>query len=378
MAEVARKVTESGNGASAPAKAPPEPPAAEPTTSEPVASGPSASDELVEKMLGGMTQLIAPEETDDVPAPDEAAPEPEPEPAKPEPQQSAPDYDDFSDDRPWTPDRIKAGAEQLRGARRKMQNWYNSVESREERIQRARGKLQDEKNQYKILHDRISVDVNALFNGTPEQALESLARFRGGTAEEAYEALSYAILGKRKAGSAAPQRDPEVLALLDSVNKRLEKFEQQGQQQTRSEQRRGEIRDGITDGANWPLLAGEAGPDPSGAVGHILAIINRNSWEELDTETVLDRIERELRKRQTMASGAPTSLPSGSGPGAEREPAVKSPKGTAQRSPGRTVTPSLSTESGGKRRPRTEQERRDAFARAMPEDLIEQLSRVGM
>jgi hypothetical protein len=298
------------------------------------------------------------------------------EPATPEPQ-----YDDFADDKPWTAERLKAGANQLRTARRELQNWYNSLTARDERREKQQEKLNTEKREFKVLSERLAVDVNALFNGTPAQSLEALARIRGKSAEQAYEELSYAILGKRKAGADAPVND-ETRQLLAKIVERLDAQDARLEESRKANESDGAIQSCLREAPEtWPLVAASAEKDRKAGrdlVAIVKAVIRSNGWEALDIDSVFDKLERELRKQQRMASGEPTSRPAGSGPGAEREPAVKSPKQQAQSRPGRTVTPALSTESGGRRvKPRTEKEKRDAFARAVPDSILDQLANFG-
>lgn len=392
----------SANGSAAPSATPEAPATGEgaPATAataatETTEAASDPADALVDAMMadmGGIANRTEPDEPQGAPSPEaESEPEADAAPEKDE-QEKEPEaeagtaqeqqYDDFADDKPWTAERLKSGAQQLRTARRQLQGWHNALDARETRLERQQEKHNTEKREVKILHERLAVDVNALFNGTPEQSLEALGRIRGKSPEQAYEELSYAILGKRKSGAAGGQPNDETRQMLAKVLERLDGIEAGATESRAAGERTKQIRACVNDApGSWPLvaaaLAGDTkhGRDP---VAVVEAVIKSNGFEKLDIDSVFDKLERELRKQQTMASGEPTSRPAGSGPGAEREPAVKSPKQQAQSRPGRTVTPALSTESGGRRvKPRTEKEKRDAFARAVPDVILNQLSNIG-
>lgn len=333
-----------------------------PNVEAPAAPPGGEPDPMLAKMFDGIVQdsgAVA-----EKPAEAEAKPE--------EAEEAEPEFDDLSDDRPWTPERIKNAANVLRTDKRKVGALLNQLSSREKKFKGRLEQFKNQKQQVDLIERRVMGDLETLRVGTAEQAIAALARLGQRDPHSMYEQISLAMLGKAPQNKADPiiaELKAEVAALKAATENR-EKNHGEAQH---AGQVRNQIREVLSSDREWPTLASIAAKDPEQAAWEFEQAYVRQSKDAgrwLDVDSVADRIERTLRRKSMPSSRATNGTP-GSGPDREQETRASANPETAQ-SPPRSLSPSLSATSGGARRTPTEEERTEEFARSAPPEFFQQ------
>lgn len=332
----------------------------------PMAPAGGKPDPLFDKMLEGIAEAAGVAEE---PAAEE--PKAEAKDEKKDEEDEEPEFDDLSDDRPWTPERIKNASAQLKSDKRKIGGMLAALEKRGRKFNKKLDEFRTQKQQVDLIERRIMTDVEAVRTGTAEQALAALARLGQRDPHSMYEQISLAMLGK----AGQPKTDPIIAELKQQVAELKQELETGRKAQTESQhtaQTRREIRACLGSAEEWPTLAAIAQRDPDQAAAEFeQEYVNQSKaagrW--LDVEAVADRIERRLRKSQPSRQAQNDAA--GSGPGREQETRAQANPEQAQ-SPPRSLSPNLSATSGGARREPSEEERTAEFARNAPAEFFQQ------
>lgn len=320
-------------------------------------------DPLFDKMLEGIGGVPVTED-------EKKPPEAETKDEKKDDEEAEPEFDDLSDDKPWTPERIKNAASQLKADKRKIGGMLSALEKRGRKFNKKLEEFRTQKQQVELVERRIMNDVEAVRSGTAEQALAALARLGQRDPHSMYEQISLAMLGK----AGAPKKDPTVAALEEKIEKLTQKLESRErstseEQQIAQDQRK--VIAVLKAGHEWPIIASKAKADPQGVAEEFWDLYqqHRQNGGKLDVESFADRIERQLRKSQPSRQAQNDAA--GSGPGREQEPRAQANPEQAQ-SPPRSLSPNLSATSGGARREPSEEERTAEFARNAPAEFFQQ------
>jgi hypothetical protein len=310
-----------------------------------------AADPLFDKLaadLGAMTGADEPEKKEE---PAEAKKD------EAEEDDAEPEFDDLSDDKPWTPERIKNAAAQLRNDKRKVGSLLARLDKREGKLRARVDTFKREKAQSDLFAQTILNDVKMAREGTPEQSIAALGRLAQRDPYKFYEDLSLSMMGK----GPQSQKDAATRALeekIEALTRKLEAKDQESEAeklarrnheaQAEARQRAVEI---LQSADEWPLLAERAAAAPQQTGNEFWTIYiqeSRRAGRYLDVDTVADRIERKLRLQSMPSSRAKQNGTTGSGPGREQETRAQANPETAQSTP-RSLSPSQSATSGAAR-----------------------------
>lgn len=310
-----------------------------------------AADPMFDKLAESLGSIVDPEPAA---APEEPAAEAKSEPEQTEEDDS--DWDDLSDEKPWTPERHKKVAEQHQRDRRKISSMLATLGKREKKLRGKVDALRTEKQQMGLLTQRLMNDVETLRVGTADQAMAALGRLSQRDPHQMYEAISLAMLGKAPQKSAESAAMAELKAELAALREERKSERAQQTEQQQIVEAQAQAREVLQAKEEWPLLAAKASESPEQIAGEFWTIYTEQSraagrW--LDVATVADRIERTLRRK--MPSHQATNGATGSGPGRVQETRAQANPETAQ-SPPRSLSPSHSATSGASRREMTEAE----------------------
>lgn len=322
-------------------------------------------DPLFDKMFDGIVEVAGVEE--EKPAEEAKADE-----KKPEDEEDAePEFDDLSDDRPWTPERIKNAAAVLRADRRKLGGMLHEVNRKTKSLKEKQAAIKQEKQQINLITTRVMTDLEALRVGSPQEAAAALGRLSQRDPHQVYEDMSLAFLGK-----AGQKKDPTVAALEAKLDAALQKLETRERSQTEEERTASDQREVIAvlnAEREWPIIASKAKDDPEGVAQEFWGLYqeHRRRGGKLDVESFADRIERRLRAQSIPSHQVKQNGAAGSGPDRVQETRAQANPDPAQ-SPPRSLSPSLSATDGGARRTPTEEERAAEFARSAPPEFFQQ------
>lgn len=339
-------------------------PEPEPTTEE------AASDPLFDKLMGHVAAATGTELKDESEKPAEEKTEEDGD-EKPEAKADGEDWDDLSDEKPWTPERHKKIREQHVADRRRISNLLSKLHDQKTKFARKREQFKTDKTQYDLLNRRLATDLEALRVGSAEQALDALGRLAQRDPHSLYEGMSLAMLGRGN----QPKADPKLSALeakLDALIEGSKRGQQAQAEQTQVAQTQRAILSALGDADSFPTLAAIAAKDPAQAAEEFeeeYVNQSRAAGRWLDVELVAGRIDRRLQKSQPLRQAQNGA--------ASQEDRVQGTRATAKpetaQSPPRSLSPSLAAASGGSRREQTEEELQDELVRNPPPGFFETL-----
>lgn len=329
-----------------------------------------AKDPMFDKLaadLGAMTGQDEPEKPKDEPEAKAKGDEAE------EDDVSPGEWDDLSNERPWTPERHAKVRAQHKQDRQKVGAMLTMLNKREAKF---KGKLQQfrtEKQQMDLITTRVMNDLETMRSGSPDQAMAALGRLAQRDPHQMYESMSLAMLGK----APQAQKDAATRALEEKIAKLEEKLaakEQADTESTTQAEARGRAIEVLQSAEEWPLLAERAAAAPQQTAGEFWQLYmqaSRQAGRYLDVDSFADRIERKLRlqtkpSRQVNQNGA-----AGSGPDREQEARAQAKPEPAQSTP-RSLSPSHAASSGAARRVVTEDELKDELIRNGPPEFFQQ------
>ncbi len=236
--------------------------------------------------------------------------------------------------------------------------WHRRLakfESREKKFNVKLAKLKDQMALVQAAERALSADLTMLTKGEGAQVLEALARITKRDPAMLYEQISLAVLGKKPEDAKAARELEEMRERLDAAEREISQGKNNSQRNAVAAQKRDELHTLIQDTAQWPLLASYTEKDPEGTAAYVRELYTEecakaDAW--LDTDVVLDRIERQLRINGLAGADKPAA---GSGPGrVQGSRDVSQNPAVAQRSPSSLPT---STASAGSMRELRDEER---------------------
>lgn len=134
---------------------------------------------------------------------------------------------------------LLAARKALRDAVQNQSSKHVEMREREARIKNDTSELNRAVKAFEAVQSRLNADIDILFNGQPHEVFETLGRLTRRSGADAYEALTRAALGAKKANEGKAQLDPETkakLAKLDEMEARLKKYEESEGQRSAAEQ----------------------------------------------------------------------------------------------------------------------------------------------
>lgn len=271
--------------------------------------------------------------------------------AKPEPE-------DFSDERPWTPERVKNAAQAAKELTTKAHRMWAEAENRANRVKKKIDEFKRDRDLVMATRDQIAADVRALQTGDPGMVLQALGRLTQRDPTRVYTDLSLSLAGKKL--------EPDKVEQLQA---KLEAFEKQQQEERASQTFNGKVEhaktlivQGVRDPQRWPALAQlpvEEAAKAAAQIEEYIASTYKQNGQRIDIDRVLNHdivaalneAELYLRNHPELlqpgadknSEAASSGLDAGPGTRAKANPEV------ARRTPGRSLTPSLATQSGGQR-----------------------------
>jgi hypothetical protein len=322
-----------------------------------------------DELFDGLVESLGVTVDQNRPAEEEAKPEAEAKKPEAEEDEAEPEFDDLSDDKPWTPERIKNAAAQTKADRRKVGAMLSQLSAREKKLKGKVEQVRTEKRQIDLITTRVMGDIQAMREGTPDQALAALGRLAQRDPHSMYEGISLAMLGK-----AAPTKEAAELsavrAELAELKNELKTGRQQQTEQQATDHAQRQVMTVLQSADEWPIIAERASANPEGVAQefwNIYVAECRAAGQRLDVATVADRIERKLRLQSKPSHQVKQNGAAGSGPGREQETRATANPEQAQ-SPPRSLSPSQAAVAGASRRTTTEEELKDELVRSGPED----------
>lgn len=292
---------------------------------------------------------------------------------KPEPGQLK---EDFSDDRPWTPERVKAAVGEARELARRAQAQWTKESKRSEKLEVRRAEMLREQGQFKAIRDAFAVDFQALRTGDPKTRLAALGRLAGVDGAQLWEELTLEMVQGSKKRELTPG-EKALKAELDELKGRLQNRARQEQAQEEDaliSQRKAELGELGSDAELYPELSAFEPDEIGEALAEVITRVYNDrkerglpqrSWRISDAQAA-QMLEEDLAKRK-----AKRDAPQGaSGLGTR---AVKPAKPEQAQSPppqrGRSLAPGLSTQSAS-RRELTDDEIQEDAADFIPASLL--------
>lgn len=343
------------------------------TTEAPAAATESSGESWGHPIAEALDALPDPEETTEATAEGEATPE---EPAEEKPvakskKDKAIDFEAlFSEEKLKTPEGLKAARDAALELGKRNNRKHVELSNREERLKAKATKFEGELTQARALSGMLTADLQALRTGKPEVALQALARMTGSDPLKLLEEinLNFAGGGQKQETQVVKELQSQLAQLRHELQERDQRQQQTAQQQFIA-RRKQEIYQQAVDPGRYPHVAELAQEDPRGVVEHIAKyIIEQNAHgPRIDDATAISHIEAQLARFRGSNAAAPRGE-------AGREPSAlaKPESGQAPRPPGKTLTPSLATRSGGSTRVLTPDEHLAAL-HADPDSILRDL-----
>jgi septum formation inhibitor MinC len=292
-------------------------------------------------------------------APVEDAPEAEAEEAPPAAPAKAPEApavaDPFSAEALAAPGGIERAQAALNEKRKDHDRLYLKLSSREKKLNHDAERFKAELGQSRAFVQSVQADVRMLAEGTAEQKLEAIGRLTNKDPLKVWEEIAVtAASGGKKAPSA------EVLELT----RKLERFEQEReaeraraveyQQVQQLNQLRGQMLQGAQSATEqFPALAHFASVKPAEVVEYLndMIVAAHNGGQPMTWAQAYEQLNSELAPHHIPTAPAVLGLAT------QAAPVAAKPVVPTQRSPGRSLNPSLATRPQGSVREMTEQER---------------------
>lgn len=306
-------------------------------------------------------------ETPTEPAPPEPPAPGEPPPAPPPPAAAEPE--DFSDERPWTPERVKNAAQAAKELTRKAHQLWARSEDRHAKIERKVSEFKRDRDLVMAQRDQLAADLRALTTGDPATVLQTLGRLTQRDATRVYTDLSLHLAGKKE----QPNELEQLKAKLEAMEQEKVQERTRYEATAKIEHARSLIATGVRNTERWPTLA-QLPDDQAASVA--MQIENYVAEQYPEGRIDLDRVlrhditaalnEAELYLRnhpellQPGADKNSVATTSGVDPGPETR-AQANPE-TARRPPGKSLTPSLASRTGGSSRRVSQAERLQELA----------------
>ncbi len=269
-----------------------------------------------------------------------------------------PESEDFSDARPWTPERVKNAAKAAKELTTKAHKLWSEAENRAGKVKKKIDEFKRDRDLIVAQRDQIAADLRALQTGDPGTVLQALGRLTQRDPTRVYTDLSLSLAGKKLEPN-------EIEALKAELREMKQATQQEREAATFSgkvDQAKSLIVQGVRNAERWPTLA-QLPVDQAAAAAaqieeHIVSVYKQNG-QSVDIDRVLNHdIVAALNEAELYLRNHPELLQPGadknseaasSGLGAGPETRAQANPEAARRTPGRSLTPSLATQSGGQR-----------------------------
>lgn len=308
----------------------------------------------------------APPEAPEKPAPKgkEAKPAParpklvEP-PEKPKPGELT---EDFSDDRPWTKERVKAAAEEAKRLARDAQRQWTQLRKREEKFSGTKESLLRERAQERAIREQLAADLQALRTGTPRVRLEALGRLAATDGLRLWEEIELDMSRGGKKAELTPGEQAlkaEVDQLKATLSEREMRQELAKQQQIIA-QRKAQLGELGSDADLFPELSMFEPDEIGDALAEVITRVYNETGKSISDLKAAKMLEQDLVARKAKrGSGLETR--------AEKAKPEQAQSPPPQR--GRSLAPGLSAQSAS-RRELTDDEIAEDAADFLPASLL--------
>lgn len=294
----------------------------------------------------------------EAPADDEPAEEGVAEPAAP--AVASPGEDLFSEKALAAPGGVAKAQAALKASQQKHDREYLKLQERTRSFNQRQEQQKTEVSQARAYVQAINADVQLLANGTADQKLDALGRLTRRDGLKVWEELAIGAAGGKK-----PAPSQEALELRQMMLEMRQEREQERAQAVEHsqlgqlQQLKGQMLQGASDSTQFPALAHFAASKPSEVVEELHdRILNaHNAGRPITWAAAYQQLNAELAQYHHPAAPVAAVVPQGTGDLAISAAQAAKPVAQAQRSPGRSLNPSLATRQGGSVREMTEQER---------------------
>lgn len=263
--------------------------------------------------------------------------------------------DDLSDERPWTPERIKAAADDIRGMQRHAQRMWATEQSRAAKLEQKRSEQLKEFERFRVDREHFAAQqrlINSRLSSTdPNEVISCLGLLTGRDGAEVLEELNVALAhGKKRQPSRLEREQATRLEALEQRERERLQQAEQARIDRAVEARKGELAQHVLDNADdYPELAMYEADE----IGEALAEIKtrrHTAGRPVSDAQAAKILEADLQKRQRERE-AKAGVPQGTSGLAPRAARAAKPE-QAQSSPpqrGRSLTQSATQERVGTR-----------------------------
>lgn len=320
---------------------------------EPAAVALVGSDDAI-GLDAALAQFEPPIEAEEAPA-DAATETPATSAAPAKPVAAAPVADPFSPEALAAPGGIERAQAALNDKRKEHDRLYLKLSSREKKLNHDAERFKAELGQSRAFVQSVQSDVRMLSEGTAEQKLEALGRLTRKDPMAVWEEMAVtAASGGKKAPSPEAQELARQIQELRAEREaeRAQAIEQQQVQQLR--QLHGQMLQGAqTATEQFPALAHFASVKPNEVVSYLndMIVAAHNGGQPMTWAQAYEQLNSELAPHHIPAA------PAAQGLATLVAPVAAKPVVPTQRSPGRSLNPSLATRPQGSVREMTEAER---------------------
>lgn len=263
--------------------------------------------------------------------------------------------DDLSDERPWTPERIKQAAEDIRGMQRHAQRMWATEQSRAAKLDQKRNEQLKEFERFRVDREHFDAQkrlINSRLASTdPNEVIGCLGLLTGRDGAEVLEELNVALAhGKKRQPSRLEREQATRLEALEQRERERLQQAEQARIDRAVEARKGEMAQLVLENADdYPELATYDADEIGEALAEIKTRRHTAGRPVSDAQAakILEAdLQRRQREREAKAGG-----PQGSSGLAPRAARAAKPE-QAQSSPpqrGRSLTQSSTQERVGTR-----------------------------
>jgi hypothetical protein len=252
--------------------------------------------------------------------------------------------EDFSDEKPWTPERVKAAAAEAKALAQAAQKQWFATSKREERLKEKRETEFKEREQFKAVREQLATDFQSMRTGGPRERLEAFGRLFGVDAQEYFEefSLELATGGKKRELSPSEKKLQEKLDAIEKREKEREQREEEARAQVALQRRYEELAQVGSDAETYPLLAEHDPEEISQALAHLITTVHNQTGKIISDAKAAQILEEDLQRREAKRAER-RGDPKGSA-GLEPRAAAAAKPAQAQPPPtrGRSLAPRLS------------------------------------
>lgn len=268
--------------------------------------------------------------------------------------------DPFSAEALAAPGGIEKAQAALNDKRKEHDRLYLKLSSREKKLNHDAERFKSELGQSRAFVQSVQADVRMLAEGTAEQKLEALGRLTRKDPMAVWEEMAVtAASGGKKAPSPETQELQRQIQELRAEREAERAAAIEHQQIQQLNQLRGQMLQGAQAAAEqFPALAHFASVKPAEVVEYLndMIVTAHNGGRPMTWAQAYEQLNSELAPHHIPAAQPAQGLAT------LVAPAATKPVAPTQRSPGRSLNPSLATRPQGSVREMTEQERMDELA----------------